>query len=107
MWYANCGVVKERLLALVAGAGEPPRAVVIDLHRSDLDVGTLDMLEELADALARDSIELVLADVRARPRAMLARSGVAERVRIEPTLDAAVEPHLEPAAGASRITRGG
>ena len=57
---------------------------------TEIDLQTADSLRELADALRRDGIELRLANVRAPALEVLTRSGVAERVRTEPTLDAAV-----------------
>ena len=73
-------------------AARSPRAVVLDLSGStELDLQTADTLGELADALRRDGIELWLAEVRAPALEILERSGVAERVRVEPTLDAAYE----------------
>jgi anti-anti-sigma regulatory factor len=47
------------------------------------------MVSELADALEAESVDLRLAAVRERVRQLLRRSGLAERVRIDPTLDAA------------------
>ena len=88
--YPNANAVKERVLALVAERS--PRAVILDLSGStELDIQTADMLGELAAALHRDGIELCLAEVRAPALEILARSGVAERVRVEATLDAAYE----------------
>ena len=88
--YPNANAVKERVLALVAERS--PRAVILDLSGStELDIQTADMLDELAAALHRDGIELCLAEVRAPALEILARSGVAERVRVEATLDAAYE----------------
>jgi sulfate permease, SulP family len=90
LFYANAQSVKDRVLALVHDAGERPRAVVLELSQADIDLETLDMLGELADALAAERVELRLAGVRAVARPLLERSGVVERVTIEPTLDAAV-----------------
>jgi hypothetical protein len=47
------------------------------------------MLGELADELAAQKIELRLASVRAPALALLRRSGLADRLRIEATTDAA------------------
>ncbi len=46
-----------------------------------------DTLGELVDALAADGIELRLANVRAPALAILRRAGIADRVRIAPSLD--------------------
>jgi hypothetical protein len=64
---------------------------VIDLGQSaDLDIEDVDALAELADALAGDGIEVRLAAVRAPALEVLRRGGLAGRVAIAPTLDAAV-----------------
>jgi sulfate permease, SulP family len=89
LFYANATSVKEHVLTLVEDADEPPGAVVLELDQSDIDVESLDMLAELADALEAESAELRLAAVRARVHELLRRSGLAERLRVDPTLDAA------------------
>ena len=84
--------LRDRLLAAIETA-ERPGVVVLDLSESaDLDIDTLDGLAELADTLAADGIELRLAGVRAPALELLRRSGLAERVRIDATLDAAATP---------------
>lgn len=88
--YPNAFYVKDRVRAEIAAASPRPRAVVLDLSQNrDLDVETLDMLGELADALAKDGVELRLASVRSEAAEVLRRSGVARRARVEPTIDAA------------------
>jgi MFS superfamily sulfate permease-like transporter len=83
--------VKARPPALVRQAEPRPHTVVLELGESpDLDVQAVDTLGELADALARDGIQLQLASVRALALRMLERAGVAERVTIASTVDAAV-----------------
>jgi anti-anti-sigma regulatory factor len=77
------------LLALAATA--EARVVVLDLvETTDTDIQTADALGELAAQLARTGAELRLAYVRAPALAILERAGITERVRVEPTLDAAV-----------------
>lgn len=90
LFYANAASVKDRLLDLAVT--EPrPRALVLDLAESpDLDLESLDMLGELATALDARGIELRIASVRSRALELLQRGGVADKVAIEPTLDAAV-----------------
>jgi MFS superfamily sulfate permease-like transporter len=79
------------MLELVDGASTPLRAVVLQLAESpDLDVESLDMLADLARVLGGRGIELRLTSVRAPVLELLRRSGVAEQVRVEPTVDAAV-----------------
>jgi MFS superfamily sulfate permease-like transporter len=88
--FANALTIKDRIVASLDGGREKPRAVVLDLARNDqIDVGSLDMLKDLADALAREGVELRLANVHAPVLELLRRDGIAGRVRIAPTLDAA------------------
>jgi sulfate permease, SulP family len=82
--YANATSVKEHLLGFVQSAEPPPKAVVIQLYQGDIDVESLDMLDELNDALAAEGVELRLTRVRPAVLRLLRRSGLAERVRIEP-----------------------
>ncbi|MET0817538.1 MAG: sodium-independent anion transporter [Solirubrobacteraceae bacterium] len=94
LMYPNANAVEERVLALSAAQSPSPRAVALDLAQStELDIQTSDTLDELAEALRRDGIELRLAEVRAPALEVLTRSGVTGRVRVDPTLDAAVRDH--------------
>jgi high affinity sulfate transporter 1 len=93
LFYANAVSVKERLLELVRAREPRPGALVLELAESpDLDVGTLDAVADLAAVLANEGMELRLSSVRVPARGMLERGGLDGRVRIEPTVDAAVEP---------------
>jgi MFS superfamily sulfate permease-like transporter len=88
LFYANATNIKERLLGIVRE--RKPAIVVLDLGENhDVDLETLDVLGELADELRAQGSELRLAAVHVRAVELLRRSGVAERVRIEPTIDAA------------------
>ena len=83
--YLNAAGVKDRVLALAAGS-EP---VVLDMSATaDLDVGALDTLGELADALPG---RLWLTGVRVPEVELLERSGLAERVHVAPRIDAALQ----------------
>ena len=89
--YPNVNDVKDRILDLVAANGHP-RALVLDLSSStDLDVQTADTIDELRRQLARDGVELRLAEVRAPARGILERSGVTDHVPISATIDDALE----------------
>ena len=90
LFYANTDAVKQRILSLAAN--EPrPSAVLLDLaETTELDVQTADTIGELVDELDRDGIRLVLVEVRAPVLEVLQRAGLAERIRIEPTLDEVV-----------------
>ena len=88
LFYANAVAVKERLIGLVREAEPTPQVVVLELAASaDLDLATVDVLGELANELAASGAELRLAAVRTPAADALRRSGVADRVRIEPTVD--------------------
>jgi SulP family sulfate permease len=89
LFYANAVTVKEQILATALAEGS--HAVVIDVSGStDLDVETVDALAELAEALAAAGADLRLSGVRRPAAGMLSRSGLAKRVAITPTIDAAV-----------------
>jgi high affinity sulfate transporter 1 len=93
LFYANAVAVKEGLLAAARGAAPPVTVVVLDLSESsDLDVEAADVLSELHQTLANEHVELRLASVRERAHAILTRSGLAARIRIEPSLDEAARP---------------
>ena len=68
----------------------PPRWSWISRETFEVDVQTADTLAELIDELEKEGIELRLAEVRAPALDVLRRAGVAERVRIDATLDEAV-----------------
>ena len=89
LFYANGAVVKDQLLELAAS--EPrPDAVVLDLEANhELDVASLDMLAELTATLTARGSELRLAAVRAPVLDVLRRGGLADRIRIDPTVDQA------------------
>ena len=92
LMYANAVYVRERVLGLVHAADPSPEVVVVDLGTNlDLDVETLDDFGDLATSLKAEGIELRFAGVHARPSELLRRSGLADRVRTEPTIDAAVD----------------
>jgi sulfate permease, SulP family len=91
LFYANSQKVKDQLLALVREAPEPPRGVVLELDQGDIDVQSVDMLAELAAALADLPEGLTVARASRPVLDLLRRAGVDRRVRIEPTLDAAVD----------------
>ena len=88
--YPNANAVSDGVLALAAK--EPgSRVVVLDLSlSSDLDVQSADMLDDLAEQLARTGVELRLAGLRAPALAVLRRAGVADRVHVAETIDDAV-----------------
>jgi SulP family sulfate permease len=91
LFYANASSVKDRLLQLVRESASTPSVVVLGLAQSsELDVETLDMLDDLHAALTTLGIELRLASAHVPVLDLLRRSGLTERVGVYPTLDAAV-----------------
>ena len=91
LFYANADTVKTRLPDDVDAAEPKPAALVLDLTRNDeIDVQALDMLGELAAELVGRGVELRLAEVHVPVLELLRRSGLADRVSVAPTLDAAV-----------------
>jgi SulP family sulfate permease len=102
--YANAVSVRDRITELAEHTLPAPRIVVLDLSAlDDIDVESLDVLDELRVALERLGAELVLAGLRVGVAELLRRHGLAERVRAAPTVDAALSsarvrnPHPDPA----------
>jgi sulfate permease, SulP family len=92
LFYGNAVNAKDRLLGEVASARPKPDIVILDLSESaDLDVEGADALSDLHAALAKQGIELRLATVRSRAVAILRRSGLAERIAVESSLDEAAQ----------------
>jgi MFS superfamily sulfate permease-like transporter len=92
LFYANAAALKEYVLELANETKPRPRAVVLDLGEDhDLDLETHDMLADLEAALSADGIELRLAAVRAPAKALLERSGLAARLRLDTTIAAGVD----------------
>jgi len=92
--FFNADHFKQRVLALVDGAGEPVRAFVLDAGAMPmLDSTGAAILGESMDALARRGVSLVLAAPHGRMLRNLERSGLAGRLGprgIFPSLDQAV-----------------
>ncbi|MGH8948170.1 MAG: sodium-independent anion transporter, partial [Acidimicrobiia bacterium] len=100
LFYANSTIVKERLLALARTTEPEAKVLILDMSASsDIDVESTDSLGELADSLADDGIELRLASVRAPVLELLRRAGVTTRVRVEPSLDAALQQRASDSDG--------
>jgi anti-anti-sigma regulatory factor len=90
--YPNANDVKERVLTLARATDPPARIVVLDLAlTAQLGVGSIDALGELATEVRRDGRTLVLAEVRAAVRDILARAGMTDGLRIANTVDEALE----------------
>jgi MFS superfamily sulfate permease-like transporter len=75
--FVNADVAKDQIMAHVAGAAEPPRALVVDIGATaDLDVATMDMLAALVLELRTLAIEFRLSQVRGSVRDRMYRSGL-------------------------------
>jgi MFS superfamily sulfate permease-like transporter len=94
LFYANTSVVETRLLELVASADPKAEALVLDVSATtDLDVQSADMLAEVAERLAKDGVELRLVDVRAPALDRLRRRGLVPGLRVDASIDDALEPN--------------
>ena len=95
LFFANGTVLRDAIREDVRSASPHPRAVLLDLEAtSEIDIPTNDMLGQLAEDLEAEEVELRLARVRTRVRALLTASGVAARIgedriyqRVEDGLD--------------------
>jgi sulfate permease, SulP family len=107
LFFANANRVLNRLRELTKSTNVPLRAVVINLEASpEIDVTSLEMLEQLRNELAESGIALHFARVADRVRDLFDRSGFTDRVgsnRIFPGVDYAVDAILQ--NGASQNTK--
>jgi SulP family sulfate permease len=102
LFFANANRIRNRLRELTKPSHQPLRAIVMNLEASpEIDVTTLEMLEQLRSELHESGIELYLARVSDRVRDLFDRSGFIERVgpnRIFPGVDSAVKAFLQDGA---------
>ena len=95
LFFANANRIRNRLRELTKSTNVPLRAVVINLEASpEIDVTSLEMLEQLRNELEESGIALHFARVADRARDLFDRSGFTDRVganRIFPGVDYAVE----------------
>ena len=89
----------------------PPQAILLDLSASaDLDIGTSDMLRDLASDLRQANIDLLLAQVRGSVRQRMYKTGLFEHIgedHIFLSVDAAVQSFLNrPAAPPAPVPNG-
>ena len=93
--FVNASVAKDQIIRMIRAARPLPSIVILDLSATaDLDVATIDMLNELIDELRRLSIQLVLAQVRGTVRDRMRRTGLMEAVgedRVFQSVSTAVE----------------
>ncbi len=95
IFFANAGALQEAVEARVAATAPPVQLLLLDIEMTyDLDAPGAEMLGELHASLARRETRLALARVHPAVEAILARSGVLERIGRE---------HLYPRAFAALV----
>jgi high affinity sulfate transporter 1 len=78
IYFANAGVLRQAVVAHAKAATPLARTLILDISLTHtLDIPSVDMLRQLQEELAQQQIRLVLSEVRAPVRALLAKSGVA------------------------------
>jgi MFS superfamily sulfate permease-like transporter len=112
LFFANANRIRNRLRELTAASTEAPlRAVVINLEASpEMDVTSLEMLEQLRGELDGSGIALYLARVSDRVRDLFDRGDFTAQVglnRIFPGVDSAVNAFLEDRANSASPGGGG
>jgi sulfate permease, SulP family len=99
LFFANANRVRNRVLELVRQKGKALRAVLINLEVSpEIDLTSLEMLEQLRNELQQSDIDLYLVRVSDRSRDLLDRSGFLKNLgetRLFPGVDAAVNTFLQ------------
>jgi len=69
LFFANCGIFRDRIVGMIEAAQQPVRAVVVDggaIH--DVDLMACDMLAEFYDELGERGIRLTFGNLRDRVR---------------------------------------
>jgi sulfate permease, SulP family len=98
LFFANANRIRNRIRELTQSGNAPFRAVLINLEASpEIDVTSLEMLEQLRSELAESGVALYLARVADRARDLFDRSGFTGRIgsnRIFPRVDSAVDAFL-------------
>ena len=98
LFFANANRIRNRIRELRHSANAPLRAVLINLEASpEIDVTSLEMLEQLRSELVESGVALYFARVADRVRDLFDRSGFTERMganRIFPGVDSAVDAFL-------------
>lgn len=94
LYFLNAHVARSQIMELIA-AGNPPEAVLINLGASaDLDIASLDMLNELVVDLEEAGTSVLLAQVRGGVRDRLHQSGILGEIgedRVYLSVSAAVD----------------
>jgi MFS superfamily sulfate permease-like transporter len=82
--FFNTDYIKHRLLKSITRTPQPPTWLVLDASAiSHLDSTAVDALEDARANLARRGIKLAITDLHSRPRGLIERSGLAERIGTE------------------------
>lgn len=99
IFFANANRIRNHIRELTRLQPTPPRAVLINLEASpQVDLTSLEMLEQLRDELQQLGIKIYFARVADRVHDLFERSGFLDRVgrdRIFPGVDLAVKAFLE------------
>jgi len=99
LFFANANRIRNRLRELVKNADTPLHTVVLNLETSpEIDVTSLEMLQQMAGELQDMGIEVCFARVADPVRDLFRRSGFLEKFgqqRIFPGVGAAVDAFLE------------
>jgi sulfate permease, SulP family len=102
LFFANANRIRNHLRELTKQSDRSLHAVLINLEASpEVDVTSLEMLEQLRGELEESSVALYFARVADRVRDLFDRSGFTERVgrnRIFPGVDSAVNAFLKDGA---------
>ncbi len=94
LFYANATLVRDQIKRLVGSADPTPKAVVLEAGaNADLDVTSVEALDQLVDSLHGVGIDFALADLRYSVSRMIRRSGLSAKLgedRMYHTVDEAV-----------------
>jgi MFS superfamily sulfate permease-like transporter len=106
LYFFNANVARTQILEQT-GVEPAPQAILLDLGASaDLDIGTADMLRDLASDLRQAGIDLLLAQVRGSVRERMRVTGLFDHIgedHIFLSVDAAVQSFLSRPAAAPRL----
>jgi sulfate permease, SulP family len=107
LFFANANRIRNRLRELTKQPDRSLHAVLINLEASpEVDVTSLEMLEQLRGELEESGVALYFARVADRVRDLFDRSGFTERVgrnRIFPGVDSAVNAFLKDGAHPAKL----
>jgi MFS superfamily sulfate permease-like transporter len=109
LYFANARLMRDRLRALVKTSVPRPQTVLIDLvYNRKLDITSAEMLENLAEELHKDGIQLALRVAHEPVKQMARRCGLMAKIgenHIFPTVDAAVQAFVRNGKGGEHDKR--